>query len=120
MESGMIYANICTKGYIWDFTGIKILSINITHIPYCQRGVSLSLKILLTISKVCDDKEVVRQEKRINLKTISDSRKKNKLRLSDMRIILENQKKCPSEKTKQMAALPCYQSHLYYTRSFGS
>ena len=25
MESGMIYANICTKGYIWDFTGIKIL-----------------------------------------------------------------------------------------------
>ena len=25
MESGMIYANICTKGYIWDFTGIKNL-----------------------------------------------------------------------------------------------
>lgn len=76
--------------------------------------------ILLTISKVYDDKEVVHQEKRINLTTISDSRTKNKSRLSDMRIILGDQKKCPSEKTKQMATLPCYQSHLYYTRSFGS
>lgn len=38
MESGMIYANICTKGYIWDFTGIKILWIKkeeiITHEAY--------------------------------------------------------------------------------------
>lgn len=29
-------------------------------------------------------------------------------------------KKCPSEKTKQMATLPCYQAHLYYTRGLGS
>lgn len=67
------------------------------------------------------DKEVVCQEKRINLTTISDQ-KENKSRLSDIRIRLgdlKKKKKSPSEKTKQMATLPCYQPHLYYTQSLG-
>lgn len=64
---------------------------------------------------------MVCQEKRINLTTISDSKKKNKSRLADIGIRLGDQKKkkCPSEKTKQMATLPCYQPHLYYTQSLG-
>lgn len=65
------------------------------------------------------DKEVVCQNKRINLTTISDFKKKNKSRLLDIRIRCGDQKKCPSEKTKQMATLPCYQPHLYYTQSLG-
>lgn len=39
------------------------------------------------------DKEVVCQEKRINLTTISDSKKKNKSRLADIGIRLGDQKK---------------------------
>lgn len=46
----------------------------------------------LTVSCVMTDKEVVCQKKRINLTTISDSRKKNKSRLSDTRIRFGDQK----------------------------
>lgn len=44
------------------------------------------------------DKKVVCQEERINLASISDSRKKSKLRLKDMKIRLGDQKNVPQRK----------------------
>lgn len=59
----------------------------------------------------------------IHLAAISDSQKKKKksqdFQISGSLLGIKKKKNSPSEKTKQMATVPCYQSHLYCTQSPG-